>query len=52
MDLMSRVPLETHQDLVSLVTIWVASGYGYTVHYQGLWSPYGCHLDQVILVPV
>ena len=28
------VPPGPHQELLSLVTTWVASGYGYTVHYQ------------------
>ena len=34
LDLMSLVPPGPHQDLVYLVPTWVASGYGYHVHYQ------------------
>ena len=34
LDLMSLVPPGPHQDLVHLVPTWVASGYGYPVHYQ------------------
>ena len=31
-ELLNLLPPRPHQDLVSLVPTWVASGYGYTVH--------------------